>query len=462
MNRLSATTAAGTLLEASVHPRNHLAFLSQGEVNRLINRTDATLYPLIRSCALAVLNSGVSTDDSLGLFALYPDFDMEFERHSRGLKVVLKHAPAQAFVDGILIETIHDQLFAVLRDLLHGRDLCQGSRELSPAECSNLVFQILRNAKVLESNRELSCVVCWGGHSISKAEYDYTQVVGQELGLRRLDICTGCGPGAMKGPMRGALYAHQRQKFEQGRFIGISEPGIIAAEPPNGVVSELVIMPDIEKRLEAFVRIAHGIVIFPGGAGTFEEILYLLTILSDPRNAHEPIPVILTGPESSKALIDNYMCFITDNLGREVAARINIIIDDAAAVAERIQRGREDVKNYRLQTDDAYYFNWTLHIPSALQSTFEPTHESMSALQLDEDQKPEELASELRCLFSGIVAGNCKPNTRQLIDEHGPFKIQATPRLVNAIDSLLQRLIREKRMKIDGEYKPCYKIISNY
>jgi hypothetical protein len=24
-------------------------------------------------------------------------------------------------------------------------------------------------------------------------------------------------------------------------------------------------MPDIEKRLEAFVRIAHGIIIFPGG-----------------------------------------------------------------------------------------------------------------------------------------------------------------------------------------------------
>ena len=44
--------------------------------------------PLIRSCALAVLNSGVSTDDSLGLFA-YPDFDMGFERHSRGLKVIL-------------------------------------------------------------------------------------------------------------------------------------------------------------------------------------------------------------------------------------------------------------------------------------------------------------------------------------------------------------------------------------
>ena len=462
MNRLSATTAAGTLLEASVHPRNHLAFLSQEEVNRLINRTDATLYPLIRNCALAVLNSGVSTDDSLGLFALYPDFDLEFERHSRGLKVVLKHAPAQAFVDGTLIETIHDQLFAVLRDLLHSRDLCQASQQLSPNECSNLVFQLLRNAKVLESNRELSCIVCWGGHSISKLEYDYTQAVGQELGLRRLDICTGCGPGAMKGPMRGALYAHKRQKYVQGRFIGISEPGIIAAEPPNGVVSELVIMPDIEKRLEAFVRIAHGIVIFPGGPGTFEEILYLLAILSDARNANDPLPVILTGPASSKAVIDSYMQFLVDTLGEHIGSRMDIIIDDAVAVAKRIQSGRDQVKSYRLRTDDAYYFNWTLQIPRSLQRTFIPTHESMSQLQLAEDQEPQDLACELRCLFSGIVAGNVKPETRRLIDANGPFEIKTSPRLVAAIDSLLQRLIDENRMKIDGDYNPCYKIIPTH
>ena len=43
-------------------------------------------------------------------------------------------------------------------------------------------------------------------------------------------------------------------------------------------------MPDIEKRLEAFVRLGHGIVVFPGGVGTAEEILYLLGILLHPDN----------------------------------------------------------------------------------------------------------------------------------------------------------------------------------
>ena len=90
-------------------------------------------------------------------------------------------------------------------------------------------------------------VVCWGGHAIDRVEYDYSKEVGYALGLRGLDICTGCGPGAMKGPMKGATIAHAKQRLSRGRYIGISEPGIIAAEAPNPIVNALVIMPDMEK-----------------------------------------------------------------------------------------------------------------------------------------------------------------------------------------------------------------------
>ena len=81
MSRLRAITKVDTVPEISVFPINHLAFLSQDEIARLIDRTDRTLYPLIRSCSLAVLSSGTATDDGLGLFAKHPDFDLEFERH---------------------------------------------------------------------------------------------------------------------------------------------------------------------------------------------------------------------------------------------------------------------------------------------------------------------------------------------------------------------------------------------
>ena len=107
----------------------------------------------------------------------------------------------------------------------------------------------------------------------------------------------------MKGPMKGATIGHAKQRIAAGRYIGLTEPGIIAAEPPNPIVNNLVILPDIEKRLEAFVRIGHGIVVFPGGAGTAEEILYLLGILLHPDNAEQPFPVVFTGPSGSADIL---------------------------------------------------------------------------------------------------------------------------------------------------------------
>ena len=199
-------------------------------------------------------------------------------RHAWGIKLEMQNAPAAAFVDGQMIRGIKEHLFAVLRDVVFiSNEIIESGRfDLTDsASITNAVFHILRNARLLDYKARPNLVVCWGGHSIDAAEYQYTKNVGYELGLRGLDVCTGCGPGAMKGPMKGATIGHAKQRIEHGRYIGITEPGIIAAEPPNPIVNQLVIMPDIEKRLEAFVRLAHGIVVFPGGAGTAEEILYL-------------------------------------------------------------------------------------------------------------------------------------------------------------------------------------------
>ena len=68
-----------------------------------------------------------------------------------------------------------------------------------------------------------------GRHSITREEYDYTKEVGYQLGLRGLDICTGCGPGD-EGSHEGAAIGHAKQRIIGGQYLGITEPGIIAAE----------------------------------------------------------------------------------------------------------------------------------------------------------------------------------------------------------------------------------------
>jgi predicted Rossmann-fold nucleotide-binding protein len=447
---------------ASVSPEGSLEVLSQREVNSLLDTSARGLYRLFRSCALAVLNSGSRTDDAREIFNNYRDFGINLMQRNQGIKLRLENAPAAAFVDGKMIQGIREHLFAVLRDIIYTHNEIQGDPTIDLKQSEHItsaVFHILRNARVLQPSVDPNIVVCWGGHSIGREEYDYSKEVGYEFGLRGLDVCTGCGPGAMKGPMKGATIGHAKQRISSGRYIGMTEPGIVASEPPNPIVNELVILPDIEKRLEAFVRVGHGIVIFPGGAGTTEELLYLLGILMHPDNADHPFPLILTGPAESADYFDAVHRYIGETLGPGAQKYYRIVIDDPAEVARSMRTAMDAVKHFRKKGRDAYYFNWQLHIEKDFQEPFVPTHASMAGLSLHREQPAHKLAANLRRVFSGIVAGNVKEDGIQAVEQHGPFEIHADPRMVAAMDDLLQRFVQQRRMKLQGEYTPCYTLV---
>jgi hypothetical protein len=281
------------------------------------------------------------------------------------------------------------------------------------------------------------------------------------MGLRGLDVCTGCGPGAMKGPMKGATIGHAKQRIEHGRYIGITEPGIIATESPNPIVSQLVILPDIEKRLEAFVRMAHGIVVFPGGAGTAEEILYLTGILLDPANQRQPFPIVLTGPQASAAYFEHICRFIGATLGAEAVGRLAVVVDDPAEVARRMVHGMDTVREFRRRQSDSYNFNWLLSIRREFQLPFEVTHESMRALQLKRGQPPHELAANLRRAFSGIVTGNVKEYGIQAIERLGPYELAGDPTIMRLLDELLAAFVAQQRMRLPGSvYQPVYRLVA--
>lgn len=446
--------------KVQLNPVGWMSQLSQVEVARLQDAANGQLFQMFKNCCLAVLNSGVDEDNFEVLFAPYENFDVRLIRRERGVKIELVNPPEVAFVDDKLVRGVHEHLFAVLRDLLFMGNKYAFMHQETPvdsSEVTDMVFDMLRHANALEGNDAVNTIVCWGGHSIKPAEYKYTKDVGYHLGLREMNICTGCGPGAMKGPMKGATIGHAKQRYKEGRYIGISEPSIIAAEPPNAIVNELLIMPDIEKRLEGFVRLAHGIVIFPGGVGTAEELLYLLGILLNDRNAQQPFPVILTGPAGSEAYFDAIDQFIGATLGNEARSKYQIIIDNPEEVARSLVTNLERVRKFREAMGDAFSFNWSLRIDEAFQHPFIPTHDTMSALKLDLSQDKADLAVVLRQVFSGIVAGNVKAEGIKQIKENGPFELTGDKELMTRIDTLLESFVAQGRMKLPGTaYEPCY------
>ncbi len=457
-----ASTPKLPTVDARIFPSGGLDVLSREEVARLRDASAGGMHELLRRCALAVLTTGSTSDDPRAARELYPDFDIQVHQLDRGLRLDLVNAPAMAFVDGVIIAGVAELLAAVVRDLVYTAvELAPDyADELDTSEgITDAVFRLLRNAHVLHPG-EPNLVVCWGGHSINRDEYMYTKDVGYQIGLRGMDICTGCGPGAMKGPMKGATIAHAKQRCRDPRYIGITEPGIIAAESPNPIVNHLVIMPDIEKRLESFVRLGHGIVVFAGGVGTAEEILYLLGILLREENADLPFPLVLTGPTAAGPYFEQIDQFIRLTLGEAATQRYRIIIGDPAEVARTMAAGIEQVRRFRIAEKDSFFFNWSLDVPLEFQTPFVPTHEAMAALDLHHGRRPQDLAADLRRAFSGIVAGNVKEEGMRRVEEFGPYQIHGDPDMMQALDALLRAFVEQRRMKIAGQYRPCYEIVA--
>ena len=241
----------------------------------------------------------------------------------------------------------------------------------------------------------------------------------------------------------------------------MTEPGIIAAEPPNPIVNELVILPDMEKRLEAFVRVAHSVIVFPGGVGTLEELLYLLGILLHPDNREIPLPLILTGPESSADYFSQIDTFIAATLGDEARSKYRICIGDPVEVGRIVRTGVNEVLAFRQEHKDAYFFNWKLAIDPVFQKPFHPTHEAMSELVLERDLEGHILAANLRRAFSGLVAGNIRDDGIRAIEKHGPFEIHGDKVIMQQLDKLLAACVEQGRMRLPGKpYTPCYRVIS--
>ena len=125
-----------------------------------------------------------------------------------------------------------------------------------------------------------------------------------------------------------------------------------------------------------------------------------------------------------------------------------------------MRQGIADIRAFRKREADAYNFNWLLRIDHDFQKPFQPDHNNMAELKLNKDQPAHKLAANLRRAFSGIVAGNVKDQGIRAIEQHGPFKLQGEPAIMEPMDKLLQSFVRQQRMKLPGsDYHPCYQLV---
>ncbi len=122
--------------------------------------------------------------------------------------------------------------------------------------------------------------------------------------IYRFVICSGGGPGMMEAANKGAIDA-------RGKSIGLN------ISLPFEQTSNRYITPDLNfefhyffMRKFWFVYLAKGLVIFPGGFGTLDELFELLTLIQTGK-VKKKLPIVIYGSEYWNQIIniDNMVKF---------------------------------------------------------------------------------------------------------------------------------------------------------
>jgi len=114
---------------------------------------------------------------------------------------------------------------------------------------------------------------------------------------KRFIICTGGGPGIMEAGNRGAFEA-------EGESIGLNI-SLPFEQMPNPYIS-----PDLNfefhyffLRKYWFAFMAKALVIFPGGFGTLDELMEILTLVQT-KKIHKKMPILIYGENFWKKVIN--------------------------------------------------------------------------------------------------------------------------------------------------------------
>lgn len=119
----------------------------------------------------------------------------------------------------------------------------------------------------------------------------------KKTGLQHYYICSGGGPGIMEAANKGA-------KLAGGKSIGLNISIPMEQEPNHYITDELCFeFHYFFMRKYWFAYLAKALVIFPGGFGTMDELMEVLTLIQT-KKIQKPLPIIVFGQDYWKEIID--------------------------------------------------------------------------------------------------------------------------------------------------------------
>lgn len=172
--------------------------------------------------------------------------------------------------------------------------------KLEKAAIGNDIEQVKKLQKLYELShsysdavRFASLVTEWGAHLQAMSH-------NPELKDRKLVICTGGGPGIMEAGNRGA-----KESGGESLAFNIKLPYEQKLNPYSSLDMSFQFRYFFMRKYW-FARLCRGLVAFPGGFGTFDEVFEILTLIQTKKR--EKIPVVLYNSKFWKQVVNfNYL-----------------------------------------------------------------------------------------------------------------------------------------------------------
>jgi uncharacterized protein (TIGR00730 family) len=115
------------------------------------------------------------------------------------------------------------------------------------------------------------CVYCGSNVGTDPAFRAAAHALGEAMARRGIGLVYGGGQVGLMGVMADAALAGG------GEVIGVITDQLVAAEVAHRGLSSLEVVPDLHQRKARFEQLADGFIALPGGYGTVEEVVELLT-----------------------------------------------------------------------------------------------------------------------------------------------------------------------------------------
>jgi uncharacterized protein (TIGR00730 family) len=116
------------------------------------------------------------------------------------------------------------------------------------------------------------CVYCASSNKVDKAYFDATQKLAEEIAARGITLVYGGGSAGLMGCLADTVLKNK------GQAIGILPRFMEKVEWGHKGLTQLTLVKDMHERKKLLIKDIDGVVALPGGCGTLEELMEVITL----------------------------------------------------------------------------------------------------------------------------------------------------------------------------------------